>query len=104
MWKSLWRRSDGLTGEDVLERLRTRFPGPLRGATADTPLANLPMDSLDVVELLCLIDDEFGVRVGQTQFQEVQTVGELAAVIARAAGQAAGSQGPTLVAARSSAS
>jgi acyl carrier protein len=74
-----------VTGEDVLERLRTRLPGPLCGARADTPLADLPIDSLDTVELLCLIDDEFGVRFEQEQYQQMRTVGDLAGFVARTA-------------------
>jgi acyl carrier protein len=75
-------RSELLTGNDVLKRLRTRLPGPMRTATLDTPLVDLPIDSLDTVELLCLIDDEFDVRLEQRQFVELRTVGELAEVVA----------------------
>jgi hypothetical protein len=72
-----------LTGTDVLERLRARLPGPMRGARLETPIGDLPIDSLDTVELLCLIDEEFGVRFEQGEFQELQTVGELAGAVAR---------------------
>lgn len=74
-----------VTGDDVLERLRTRLPGPLRGARAETPLAELPIDSLDTVELLCLIDDEFGVRFEEEQYQRMRTVGDLTGFVARTA-------------------
>ena len=76
---------DLLTGDDVLRWLRTRLPGPMRAAGTDTLLTDLPIDSLDTVELLCLIDDEFGVRLDQGQFQGFRTVGDLADVVARAA-------------------
>lgn len=67
------------TGRDaVVARLRQRMPGALRGAQPETPLTELPLDSLDVVELLCLVDDEFGVRLEQQAFDESRTVGELA--------------------------
>jgi acyl carrier protein len=71
------------TGDDVLQKLRVRLPGPMRGASADTPLTDLPIDSLDMVDLLCLIDDEFGVRFGDGQFHAARTVGDLADLVAR---------------------
>ena len=79
------QRLEPLNGDDVLGRLRGRLPGPMRGATLDTALADLPLDSLDVVDLLCLVDDEFGVRFDQGTFAEFRTVGDLADVVARAA-------------------
>ena len=81
----LRRPPDRMTGDDVLRRLRTRLPGPMRTAGTDTLLADLPIDSLDIVELLCLIDDEFEVRFEEGQFQRFRTVGDLAEVVARAA-------------------
>jgi acyl carrier protein len=79
-----------VTGDEVLERLRARLPGPMRTARTDTLLIDLPIDSLDTVELLCLIDDEFGVRFEEGQFQGFRTVGDLADVVARST---AGRQG-----------
>jgi acyl carrier protein len=55
----------------------------MRTAGAETLLTDLPIDSLDTVELLCLIDDEFGVRFEQGQFQAFRTVGDLTDVVAR---------------------
>jgi len=85
MLMKLQRPSRELTGDDVLRRLRARLPGPMRGASLDTALADLPIDSLDVVDLLCLVDDEFGVRFEQGEFAGFRTVGNLADVVARAA-------------------
>ncbi len=86
---ALRRQPEPLTGRDVLERLRRRLPGPMRTAEQDTPLTDLPIDSLDTVELLCLIDDEFHVRLGEGEFQSFRTVGDLADVVARSATQGA---------------
>jgi acyl carrier protein len=58
------------------------LPGPLGHARFDTPLADLSIDSLDVVELLCLIDEEFNVRLEQGALENFTTVGELADAIA----------------------
>lgn len=81
----LRRRPDQLTGLAVLERLRYRLPGSMRTAQTDTFLTDLPIDSLDTVELLCLIDDEFHVRLEERAFQSFRTVGDLANEVARAA-------------------
>ena len=87
MWLALRRPPERLTGEDVLQRLRARLPGPMRGAAMETPLGDLPIDSLDTVELLCLLDDEFGVRLDDGEFQRLRTVGHIAEVVAdRASG------------------
>jgi acyl carrier protein len=88
MWPNHRTPSSPLTGEDVLRRLRSRLPGPMRAAGTDTLLADLPIDSLDTVELLCLIDDEFGVRFEQGQFQGFRTVGDLTDVVARSVHEA----------------
>jgi acyl carrier protein len=80
-------RPEPLSGSEVLERLRDRLPAPLRVARADTLLSDLPIDSLDTVELLCLIDDEFRVRLGEETFQSLRTVGDLANEVARDAAQ-----------------
>jgi acyl carrier protein len=62
------------------------MPGALGHARSDTPLADLSIDSLDAVELLCLIDEEFDVRLEQGSLETFATVGELAdAVAARGA-------------------
>ncbi len=74
---------------EVLDRLRRRLPGPLRGAQPETLLADLPIDSLDTVELLCLIDDEFHVRVGEAEFRAFRTVGDLVDLVARTAAHGA---------------
>jgi acyl carrier protein len=48
----------------------------------DTLLADLSIDSLDAVELLCLIDEEFDVRLEPGSLEKFATVGELADAIA----------------------
>ena len=78
-----------LSGSDVLDRLRDRLPASMRVARADTLLCDLPIDSLDTVELLCLIDDEFRVRLGEGTFQSLRTVGDLANEVARCAARGA---------------
>jgi len=88
----LRRPPEPVTGDAVLNHLRARLPGPLGHARSDTQLADLSIDSLDVVELLCLIDEEFDVRLEQGRFEELGTVGNLAETIARAAEAAPGAR------------
>ena len=84
-WLARRRQPECLTGEDVLQRLRSGLPGPMRGAVMSTLLTDLAIDSLDTVELLCLLDDEFGVRLGEGEFRQLRTVGEIADRVAKRA-------------------
>ena len=77
-----WRVSPAEVDE-VLERLGRRLPHVLDHVHRDSRLDQLPLDSLDVVELLCAIDSEFGVRLRQEEFGRAGTVAELAKVIAK---------------------
>jgi acyl carrier protein len=45
-------------------------------------LAELGLDSMDTVELLCVIHEEFGIRLTECDFHPAQTVGGLLAAIA----------------------
>ena len=69
--------------DEVLERLSRRLPHVLARVQHDTRIDELPLDSLDVLELLCVIDHEFGVRLTQDMFERAKTAADLAKVIAR---------------------
>jgi acyl carrier protein len=69
--------------DEVLERLSRRLPHVLARVQRDTRIDELPLDSLDVLELLCVIDHEFGVRLTQETFERAKTAADLAKVIAR---------------------
>ena len=77
-----WRVSPAEVDE-VLQRLGRRLPHVLARVQRDSRLDELPLDSLDVVELLCAIDFEFGVRLTQEEFGRARTVADLAKVIAK---------------------
>ena len=79
---TLGRQPEPIAADVVLNHLRTRMPGALGHARLDTPLADLSIDSLDAVELLCLVDEEFDVRLEQGSLEKFVTVGELAEAIA----------------------
>jgi len=70
----------------IAERLRLCLPR-LAPELADNTvtLADLALDSMDTVELLCVVHEEFGVRLTDSEFHPGQTVGGLLAQIAQRA-------------------
>jgi acyl carrier protein len=66
---------------EALNRMRPYLPARCEDATADTPVASLQLDSIDLVELLCAVDAEFGVSLTIEEFHSARTVGELTALI-----------------------
>ncbi len=67
--------------DDVFDTLRGLMPELLAGVNLETPVAHLPMDSLDLIELLCILQSEFGVRLTSEEFEAVATLGELTELI-----------------------
>lgn len=49
------------------------------------PLKALDLDSLDMMELLMVIDEVFGVRLGDQDLENFETIDQLAEFIARRA-------------------
>jgi len=74
--------------EDVLGRLQRRLPRLLSDATGDTRIDDLPLDSMDVVELLCATEDEFQVGLTIEDYMRARTVLDLLRVIAKRAKKA----------------
>ena len=66
------------TMESVAERLRLCMPrlAPQFAAESAT-LGDLALDSLDTVELLCVIHEEFGVGLADEDLDAGQTIGAL---------------------------
>ena len=83
MWRSLTNPPIG--PDEVLTRLRRRAPHVLAGADSQTVVDALAMDSLDLVELLCAIEEEFGVVLTGDAFAKARTVGDLLQVISKRA-------------------
>ncbi len=50
---------------------------PVERLTDSTPLADLVVESLILVEMVISLQEEFGVRLSQEQLQPVKTVGDL---------------------------
>ena len=60
-------RSRPLDAGEVLRRLRRRLPDMLARAEVETSFADLGLDSIDFVELLCAVEDEFGVQLSEEE-------------------------------------
>ena len=68
--------------EKVKAILAEQFDVEEDKVTADTDLQeDLGADSLDVVDLLMSIEDEFGVEVPDDEIENIKTVGSLVAYI-----------------------
>ena len=68
--------------EKVKAILAEQFDVEEDKVTADTDLQeDLGADSLDVVDLLMSIEDEFGVEVPDDEIQNIKTVGSLVSYI-----------------------
>lgn len=74
------------TPESVAQRLRLCLPrfAPRLADESDT-VGSLELDSMDTVELLCVVHEEFGVRLTEREFHPQQTLGALLTHIAHQA-------------------
>lgn len=66
----------------VLSRLQQRLPRFGEHLNPDIPLRELGLDSMDTVELLCAIHEEFEVSLTQAEFHPDATLHDLGALIA----------------------
>lgn len=71
-----------ISSNDVIPRLKRRMPKLAPLLEPDTPLHALGLDSMDTVELLCAIHEEFNVRITETEFQPDLRLRDLAETIA----------------------
>jgi acyl carrier protein len=68
--------------ETIAARLQRCLPDfPING-NLERHIAELGLDSMDTVELLCAINEEFGVRLTDADFNAEQTLGGLLAAVA----------------------
>lgn len=58
------------------------------GATMDTTWEELEVDSLDLVELVQALEDEYGIRIEDEQLKTVKTVGDAVRLVIAAKGEA----------------
>lgn len=71
-----------ISSDDVIPRLRRRLPRLALRLEPGTPLHALGLDSMDTVELLCAIHEEFNVRLTESEFPPDQRLSDLAETIA----------------------
>ena len=76
------RRVPEADADEVFSRLKRRLPHVFAGVDRRTPIGNLPLDSLDFVELLCATEDEFGVLLTAETYMNARTVEDLIRAIA----------------------
>ena len=71
-----------MTLEKVKEILATQLDANIDIMSADTRIGEgLGADSLDVVELLMAIEDEFGIEIPDDDIEGLKTVGDVAEYI-----------------------
>ncbi len=66
----------------IAEHLQLCLPRLPFSQKPDTRIADLGLDSMDTVELLCVVHEEFGVRLSESDFHPEQTIGGLLSAIA----------------------
>ncbi len=62
------------THETPAERFRRCLPAAIRDAAETTRLDELGLDSMDTVDFLCAVHEEFGVRLTADEVQPGQTL------------------------------
>jgi acyl carrier protein len=67
-----------MNSHQILHRLRLCLPRLAAQLREDIPLNELGLDSMDTVELLCAIHEEFGVRLTESEFTPSMTLNALA--------------------------
>jgi hypothetical protein len=66
----------------ILEKLRCCLPHLAPHLQLGVRIADLGIDSIDLVELLCLVSSEFDLRLSEPEYRSLRTVGDLVAFIA----------------------
>lgn len=72
-----------MTTDDISARLGLCLPRLARELHPASRVADLALDSMDTVELLCVIHAEFGVRLTEEEFHPGQTIGGLLTAISQ---------------------
>ena len=69
--------------QEILDRLKRRLPQMRHAFDSAEPIIGRDFDSIDLVELLCVIESEFQISLGDEDLAAATTAGELAELIAR---------------------
>lgn len=65
----------------ILARLSAALHKPLEGVAPETSLAELGLDSLDLITAIFELEDQFGISIPDEQFRALGTVGEVTEAI-----------------------
>jgi acyl carrier protein len=83
----------GMEEGQVLELVRSKLDEikveDAASATMDTTWEELDVDSLDLVELVQSLEDEYGVRIEDEQLKEVKSVGDAVRLVIAQSGATA---------------
>ena len=66
-----------ITLDTLAARFRRCLPTQVRDCGDDVPLRDLGLDSIDTVDLLCAVHEEFGLRLSDDQFRPDLTLREV---------------------------
>ena len=82
-----------LTEDQVLERIREELTAikvpDAESATMDSTWGDLDVDSLDLVELVKTLEDEFGVTIHDEELKPIASVGDAVTLVLRLDGERA---------------
>ena len=70
--------------EKLKKILNEYFDGDLPGLELETALSDLGVSSMDLFDLVCLIEERFGVSIPDSMLQKFVTVGDVAAYLEQA--------------------
>jgi acyl carrier protein len=70
-----------VTFDAVAARLGSLLPVPAASLTPGTSLADLAVDSIDLIEIVVDLQEEFGVHFTQAELRPVLTLGDLVALL-----------------------
>ena len=71
-----------MSTQDILHQLQLCLPRLAGSLREDLRLQELGLDSMETVELLCVVHEEFGVRLTEAEFQPQHRLGQILAAIA----------------------
>ncbi len=67
-----------MTFEKITEILAEQLDADIESMTAETKIADdLGADSLDLVDLLMSVEDEFGIEIPDEDVESIQTIGDI---------------------------
>lgn len=69
-------------GQWILDALGAHS-GMRGGVTRDVRIKDLDIDSLDLIEIWQMLDEEFGVTIDPFEMREAETVGEVLDIVSR---------------------